>query len=423
MRILWRFLPSPLPLLKLFNGLYFSDFSQRWVGLPQFMPGHSDRQLHLQRLIHPPTPHELRIFAFYTQFVRRIFSLFSSKPPRHIDIPVDAFHIIWRALAGPPFPHIQHVVIPPLEQGSLSLITPFLSRRLQELHLHIPAGSSTFIRQVSIASASILRLVIFGHVSSRDLLEMRTLSHLQHLSINFLDEVSQEEDLDQHQALKTMSLPSSLLSIHLHSPSRLQIPFLSTATLCKISRFYISGPASRIAANLVLTAALVEVRLDFTNRRLLPEIVAPSLRALAAASRHTLRSVTILANGSLSLRESIGPLLEIPFMESFVVRHTSCNNFDLVSRDLQGIVDAWPYLTRLALPINIVHTPFCLEDLRTISKLYHLRFLLLMVGREVAELPLNGLRYERKSQILPYLKRYFTDSQLYSGSSVPSSYN
>ena len=327
------------------------------------------------------------------------------------------------ALAAPPFPQIQHVVIPPLERGSLSSITPFLSRQLQELHLHIPPGSSTFIRQVSIASARILRLVIAGHVSSRDLLEIRTLLHLQHLSINFLDEASQEEDLDQRQALKEMTLPSSLLSIHLHSPSRLNIPFLSATIRCKISRFHISGPASQIAANLVLTAALLEVRLEFTNQRLSPEMVSPSLRALATTSRHTLRSVTILANGSLSLRETIWPLLQIPFMESFVVRHTLRNNFDLVSRDLQCIVDAWPYLTRLALPINIVQTSFCLEDLRTISKLYHLRFLLLMIGREVTELPLNAFRHGKKSQILPYLKRYFTDSQLYNGSSVLLSHN
>ena len=42
MRILWGFLPSPLPLLKLFNGLYFLDFSQRWVGLLRFMFDYPD---------------------------------------------------------------------------------------------------------------------------------------------------------------------------------------------------------------------------------------------------------------------------------------------------------------------------------------------------------------------------------------------
>ena len=66
---------------------------------------------------------------------------------------------------------------------------------------------------------------------------------------------------------------------------------------------------------------------------------------LLASSKHSLRSITLISNGSASLARSIRPLLEFPSISSLTVRNTFDHlRLDLGKDDFLAIVKAWPNL-------------------------------------------------------------------------------
>ncbi|KAJ3502067.1 hypothetical protein NLJ89_g9054 [Agrocybe chaxingu] len=389
-RVLWWFLPSPLPVLSLLPGLRYTNGN--WC------------------LLRSPTAADWHKFDEYAVHIRTFFALFSSNPFGQPNIEREIFTLLqsyrpFHVL----FPQLRSLSLPAMKDTPLGPITPILSPNLRDVRLCCPQYTSSYVQQLLAVAPDVACLHLSGRVSGQDLRQLALFARLRHLSIQFEYDISEDFHHDQIQGLQRLPLSPHLISLEIRSPPRFDRPLLGMMLFCRpLKKLHIHGSAPSINSNLPFAGGLEEAVLHFTDVTISKAVVEPPFKTLLSTSRECLRSIKIVWCGTSSFKQCVQPLLQHPNVEKFTMESDFAYDLDLDGDFLREIVDAWPRLVALVAPCESGgSTKLSAENIATLARLQGLQQLSVLIGHDHVQLPRGPLEAPLRHATKFYLDRYF----------------
>ncbi|KAJ3512422.1 hypothetical protein NLJ89_g3532 [Agrocybe chaxingu] len=263
------------------------------------------------RLVLPTSDYEKERFCLYAKFVRSFFSLLSSNPPGPLDIDANIFlHLELQGFSRPLF-QLHSVVVPIVPSYYLPVLPPLLSPNLIDIRVFVPEGGAGCVSQILAESPEIKRLDLSGYILPEDLLFLPSLSCLEHLFINLCQDTTEVTTRRLLAALQALTLRDSVKALHCIIPFHIQVPVVSIARRGSITTLHLRATSTVALRNLSAIEQLVDVTLELSDSVVGSTDVYPCFEVLASTSKETLRSVTLISNGTAALSASIIPLLGI----------------------------------------------------------------------------------------------------------------